>query len=250
MNDCRALLLDLDGTLIGPDETVSPAVAGAVERVSARIPVSIATGREPTQVVEFARELGLTAPQVSDNGALILDPATGNDLWSAPLGRDLARRAMRPIIETDCEFIATHPAGTITDLGDIDTWEITRISALDLNEVAAEKMVSQFPDGDGIEAVKVWLPYNNLWAVDFTREGVNKGTGMRALCKLMAINPSETIAVGDSYNDIPLLRAAGLGIAMGGSPDEVRDAADYTTGPVSEDGLAEAIERFVLPRLS
>ena len=249
MTECRALILDLDGTLIGADERVSPPVGAAVLRAAARIPVSIATGRERSDVIKYAGELGLTAPQVSDNGALILDPVTGGGLWSAPLGAEPSRKAMQPIIESGCEFIATHTGGTVTDVSELDTWELTRVSALDLSEEQAVRMVERMAGAAELDVVKVWLPYNDLWAVDFTRRGIDKGAGLRALCGLLGIDVSQTVAVGDSYNDIPLLRAAGTGIAMGGSPAEVREAAEHTVGHVSEDGLAEAIERFVLPAL-
>lgn len=132
MPEYKALILDLDGTLIGPDERISPRVAEAVKEVARKIGVSIATGRETGDVLKYAGELGLTWPQISDNGAMIIDPVSGEILWSAPLGEELSRRAMRPIIESGCEFFATHAGGTITDLAKLDTWELTRVSALDL----------------------------------------------------------------------------------------------------------------------
>ena len=245
----KALILDLDGTLIGPDELISPRVASAVREVAARIGVSIATGRETGDVLRYGRELGLTWPQISDNGAMIIDPSSGDSLWSAPLGEELSRRAMQPIIESGCEFFATHAGGAMTDLANLDTWELTRVSALDLDEADADAMIAGMADESGLDSVKVWLPYNRLWAVDFTRSGVNKGSALRTLCEMSDIAPSHTIAVGDSFNDLPLMETAGLGIAMGNAPQEVRDAARHVVPSVEEDGLAHAIERHVLPLL-
>lgn len=249
MPEYEALILDLDGTLIGPDELISPRVADAVREVAAKIGVSIATGRETGDVLRYAGELGLTWPQISDNGAMIIDPASGESLWSAPLGEELSRRAMRPIIESGCEFFATHAGGAVTDLSKLDTWELTRVSALDLNETAADAMIAGMSDESGLDSVKVWLPYNRLWAVDFTRSGINKGSALRILCEMMGIAPSHTIAVGDSFNDLPLMETAGLGIAMGNAPKEVRDAARHVVPSVEEDGLARAVERHILPLL-
>ena len=81
-----AAALDLDGTIIGPDEKISPAVREAVARLAARIPVFIATGREPADVLRYSKELGLTTPQLCDGGANILDPVRGVSVWNAPLG--------------------------------------------------------------------------------------------------------------------------------------------------------------------
>ena len=85
--------------------------------------------------------------------------------------------------------------------------------------------------------------------MDFTRSGINKGTALRVLCEMSDITPSQTIAVGDSFNDLPLMQTAGLGIAMGNAPDEVRNAARHVVPSVEEDGLAHAVERHILPLL-
>ena len=82
-----AATLDLDGTIIGPDEKISPVVHEAIARLARHMPVFISTGREPADVLRYSKELGLTAPQVSDGGANILDPVLGVSVWAAPLGR-------------------------------------------------------------------------------------------------------------------------------------------------------------------
>lgn len=160
MPEYKALILDLDGTLIGPDERISPRVAEAVKEVARKIGVSIATGRETGDILKYAGELGLTWPQISDNGAMIIDPESGDILWSAPLGEELSRKAMRPIIESGCEFFATHAGGAITDLANLDTWELTRVSALDLDVETADAMMESMANESGLDMVKVWLPYN------------------------------------------------------------------------------------------
>ena len=250
MPEFKALIIDLDGTLIGPDELISPPVADAARDVASKIGVSIATGRETGDVLKYAHELGLTWPQISDNGAMIIDPTSRENLWSGQiLGEDLSRRVMQPIIESGYNFFATHSDGAVTDLANLNRWDLIRISALDLDADAAQTMIERTSDEAELDSVKVWLPYNRLWAVDFTRKGVNKGSALEALCALTGIEPSQTIAVGDSFNDKPLMETAGFGIAMGNAPAEVRDAARYSVPPVEEDGLALAIRRYVMPLL-
>ena len=278
-------MLDLDGTLIGRDSQVSPRVSSAVGRVSDRIQVSIATGREPSDVVRFARQLKLEGPQISDNGALMLDPRTGATIWSSPLGVSVAAEILGRLDESTANFMATHPGGTVTDPADAVDLELTRISVLDLDEAAADSMVADFarsqviaagdsyndlplfeaaglriamadaPDElkelvvESTDVVKVYLPYNGFWAVDFTALGVNKATATQELARVSGADRSQVIAAGDSYNDLPLFEAAGLRIAMADAPDELKELADYIAPRVEEDGLAVAIDEFVLPRL-
>ena len=81
----RALVVDLDCTLINRSETISGRVKQAVEQVTKQIPVSIATGREMAHVIDFARQLALTSPQICDGGAMVLDPVTAVTIWCSPL---------------------------------------------------------------------------------------------------------------------------------------------------------------------
>ena len=79
---------------------------------------------------------------------------------------------------------------------------------------------------------------------------MDKGSGIARVGAMLGVDPVNMACVGDSYNDLPMFRVCGLPIAMGGSPEEIQAAADFTTLPVDEDGLAYAIDRYILPRVS
>ena len=150
---------------------------------------------------------------------------------------------------SSANFMATHPGGTVKDPADAVDLELTRISVLDLDEASADSMVADFAVVEGTDVVKVYLPYNGFWAVDFTALGVNKAAATQELARMSGADRSQVIAAGDSYNDLPLFEAAGLRIAMADAPAELKALADYIAPPVEEDGLAVAIDVFVLPRL-
>ena len=221
----RAAALDLDGTIIGPDELVTPAVKDAIQRLSARIPVFIATGREPQDVFEYAGQLGLTGPQLSDGGAAILDPVACKHVWSANLGPGLAPDVLGLIEQLEANFVATHVQGTFRRVTDIPDWDIVRISALDLSRESAECLVEQFSDHPRMSVILASLPYNGLWAVDFTLKGVDKGSGVTRMGEMLGVEPWRMVCVGDSYNDLPMFGACGLAIAMGGAPEDIKSEA-------------------------
>ena len=75
---------------------------------------------------------------------------------------------------------------------------------------------------------------------------MTKGTGLLALAAQLGISPEQTIAVGDADNDLPMLRAAGLGVAMGNANENARAAASVTVADNDHGGCAEAIRRFLL----
>ena len=243
----RAAALDLDGTIIGPDELITPAVKDAVARLSARIPVFIATGREPHDVFNYARQLGLTNPQLSDGGAAILDPVECRHIWSANLGPELAPEVLTLIGELEAHFVATHVEGTFRRISDIPDWDIVRISALDLSREDAEALTVRFRSHPRMSVILASLPYNGLWAVDFTLKGVDKGSGVGRMGEMLGVGPADMVCVGDSYNDLPMFAACGLSIAMGGSPEDIKSAAALAVPPVEEDGLAYAIDHHILP---
>jgi len=244
-----AAALDLDGTVIGPDENISPAVHEAIVRLAERIHVFIATGREPADVLRYANELGLKTPPLCDGGANILDPIQGVSTWAAPLGPVNAEAVVTRLREMGSAFVATHASGTASTFDDVPDWDLIRVSALDLDEDTADALATEFRRNKDMYVIKAVLPYNGLWAVDFTLAGVDKASGIARVGQTLGVNPTNTVAVGDSYNDLPMLEACGFSVAMGNAPPEVKDAAEFVAPSVAEDGLAVAINEYVLPRV-
>lgn len=244
-----AAALDLDGTVIGPEENISPTVRESIVRLAGLIPVFIATGREPADVLRYSKELGLTTPQLCDGGANILDPVRRVSTWTAPLGPINAELVVTRLREMGAAFVATHANGTASTFDDVPDWDLIRVSALDMDEATADTLAKEFSGNEDMYVIKAVLPYNGLWAIDFTLAGVDKASGISRVGDTLGVLPANIVAVGDSYNDLPMLEACGFSVAMGNAPLEVKAAADFVAPTVGEDGLAVAINEFVLPRL-
>ncbi len=244
-----AAALDLDGTIIGPDEKITPAVRDAIIQLSKKISVFIATGREPADALNYSRELGLSTPQLCDGGANILDPVREVSVWTAPLGPANAELVVTKLRQMGTAFVATHDNGTASTFDNVPNWDLIRVSALDMDEETADSLATHFSGHEEMYVVKAMLPYNGLWAVDFTLAGVDKAAGISRVGETLGVNPANMVAVGDSYNDLPMLEVCGLSVAMGNAPPEVRAAADFVVPTVENDGLAVAINDHVLPRL-
>ena len=127
------------------------------------------------------------------------------------------------------------------------------------NQLKVQKMTLNFyPAADGTlidrETVRKFLVsnpsittvcggYNNL---EFTRADANKGVGLRKLAEILGVNPDATMAIGDTENDLAIIEAAGIGVAMGNATDAVKARADYVTTTNTKGGVAAAIEHFIL----
>lgn len=126
------------------------------------------------------------------------------------------------------------------------------------HRLAVQKMLVNFyplPDGtfahrDEVKALLASYPeitflsggYHNL---EFTKAGTSKGSGLLFLCRLLGFSPEETMAIGDTQNDLDILQTAAVGVAMGNASDDVRDIADFVTLTNEEDGVAHALEHFI-----
>ena len=199
-------------------------------------------------MLRFAAQFGLHAPQVSDNGAVVLDPATGKTLHTFPMPAWQAEQVVRYLDARGVPFIATHALGTFSRVWTkIPSWDLARVSALDLDQAGADVIAGGIRARPGSARRQGVAAVQWAVAVDFTRVGVDKGSTAHKVAEMLGVGIDRIVAVGDSYNDISMLRECGLSIAMGDAPDEVLAVADRVVPSVDEDGLAVAIEEIILP---
>ncbi len=263
--EVRLLALDLDGTLIDHDLRLSPRLKRAVAAATASgVTVTLATGRMVRETLPYATQLGLTAPLVCHQGALISQGA--EVLYHQALPRVLAT----PVLS----FAQEHGIHVNVYIGDsLFVREMTRAAENyeryspgikiqvvgDLLPFMADREATKLLLIDKEGAVDSWWPtVRSQWSeamqvvrshanlVEFTHLDTSKGAALDFLSRRLNIPRETAMAIGDNHNDVSMIRWAGIGVAMGGGHPAVLAAADYVAPPFVEDGAAEAIERFVL----
>ena len=221
--------------------------------LATEIPVFICTGRERWSTEKFARELGLTSLQISDNGAVIVDPMSGWELvWSASIRLVAATSIIEELGHRGLGFFANNADHIFRDLRSAEGHELSIISALDMASDSADEIINYFRDSEFAEDVQVTkssLPYNGLWAVDFTPAGVDKGSALERVSDRLNICLDKIAAVGDSYNDIPMFKKCGFSLSMGEAPEQVQEFTDVTVPNQSDEGLIFAIEEIIRPAI-
>ena len=266
--------LDLDGTLLTDRKEITPRTRNVISRAIAEgIVVLVATGRPWMGVPEELREFPGMRYALTSNGARILDVQENIILEEHLLPPDSAKKALEicgkydtlqeiyfdgqgyapadKMAKVECYHKNPNmwdymrktriPVDDIFELLERENRGLDKVQALfaDMEERrAAGKELEAEPDLERVGSLK----YN----IEINAAGVNKGTGLVNLGRLLGIRREEIMACGDGDNDTVMLREAGFGVAMGNAEEQVKEAADYITLTNEEEGVAEAIEKFVL----
>jgi Cof subfamily protein (haloacid dehalogenase superfamily) len=260
------LIADIDGTLVPEDKVVRPGVVAAIKAAQSRgVRVCLATGRQPRSARRFVDAVGADAPTIVYNGGLLYDFRAGRALWTRPLPLADARRVL-PVLR---EFPETSPLVFVfnnvfaerrtpfIDLyarRDALTVELTPNFDQLLTEAPAKFLIiGNRPDLDRLSRALADLPgapINQVFSqrdyLEILPPGTNKGVALREMAKVVRIPLQQIVAVGDAMNDLSMLQAAGLGVAVEGSPPELLAAAGETCPRPEEEGVRVLIERLFL----
>lgn len=271
----RLVALDLDGTSLTSDGKITRRLSRAVREAQARgVVVTLATARRWTGATPYARVLGVEGALILYDGAMARAYPGGAVEMARPLDARLAQRAAEALAARGLRVVAQvggpdaerlFVSDTAGDSPWIDAYlanfpqQVTRVALSDLASAAPEalRLVSFGPEAmlrasldalDGLEAGWQVLPQGSYGVGEltiFAREA-SKGAGLRWLAASLGMSMAQTIAIGDHVNDLSMLRAAGLGVAMGNADPEIQAAANAVTASNDEDGAALAIERYIL----
>lgn len=244
----KAIICDVDGTLINAKISPLPSrrVAKAVDKISKKIHVGVATSRPFSFVKQIGKYLKLSGPSILIGGAQIADIATGKTLWEQVLDpKDykividmLEKEKINFFVNdngVDCEFNSSYVPN-----------KPYSVVPTKLTEKEADKIVKKLSRMPTLAAHKIYALSRGEFFMDITSATATKQHAILKLAQILNIQAHEIIGVGDGYNDFPLLMACGLKVAMRNAPDDLKAIADYVAPPVEEDGAADVIEKFLI----
>lgn len=266
----RLLFLDLDGTLLNDAKEITDGNRQALERTLQRgHGVIIATGRPLKSALEQARRLGVDKPgcyTIAYNGAVVYDWAKQDKVFSRALSKESVIRVFERANEIG-EHIQTYDSFDVLveARGDDDavrryckivsmTYRVIKDIRTDLMEDPVKCLVINYEKKDGLQKMQTWIRENvpqmdcffsSDYLLEVVPKGMNKGEAVKMLCKMLNVEIENAVACGDAANDLAMLQAAGIGVAMQNATDEVKAVADYiTTRDNNHDGVAEAADKF------
>ena len=267
----KLLVIDIDGTLLGKNGTISAEDRDALARVGALgIQVSLSTGRVAQASLRIINQLSLDGYHIFSDGALVSNPRKDKEVYVQLISRTVVRQAVEfaHLNEIDLEFYSTTHyfaeqetwatdirrqffgiEPTIVDCTNL--WERERIIKGTLTvsspeeRAKADKFCLQFKDSLDFSSTKS-PAYPDIDFINVLAPGVSKKKALKALASHLGISMNEIMAIGDGANDISVLDSVGLAIVMDNAPDEVKAVADYITLDVDHSGLAAAINKFLL----
>jgi len=244
----RALIVDVDGTLIPNkrDGMPSKKVTDVIAKASKLIRIGVATSRPYYMLAHIVDHLKLSGPSIINGGSQIIDTNSQKSLWGKTIdAQDFF--AISNILKTiPIPFFIHDDGKDITNLETYVPKKLFSIGALALSPKTADYIIDKVSHIPTIVVHKVPDWEKGKCSIIVTHVYATKQHGILEIAKILNIDTHEIIGVGDGGNDMPLLMACGLRVAMGNAVEDLKAIADYIAPPVEEDGVADVIEKFVL----
>jgi hypothetical protein len=263
----RLLVSDIDGTLVLPDKSLTPAALGAARKLAgAGIGLSLVSSRPARGMAGLVKALGLKLPFAAFNGGSLVAPdgslisakrlsaaaantaidlfrTRGITVWAFADDNWCLTDTSSPYVQRERRTVGFDPVVVANFDGIIDRIDkLVGVSGRPdlLTDVEAEAQGRL----EGLANAR----RSQTYYLDVTNPEADKGHAVRALCAEIGVPETETAVIGDQANDMAMFAVAGLAVAMGQGTDQVRAAADFVTEANTEDGFAKAVDRFILPR--
>ncbi|PZD94367.1 phosphoglycolate phosphatase [Paenibacillus sambharensis] len=247
MGNYRLIALDMDGTVLNDRQEISRENAEWIHRaMEAGITVCFSTGRGFESAVPYADQLGLATPMITVNGS---------EIWHQPhvlhkrtlMNAAMIKRLHELAMQSDVWFWAYAVEGLynrerwIKPADNYEGQHWLKFGYYTENDTLREGILAEISEWGGLE-----ITNSSPWNIELNPAGVSKAAALEELCGLLGITMQQVVAMGDSLNDLAMIRAAGLGVAMGNGQDAVKAEADFVTLTNDEHGVAHAIEHIVM----
>jgi len=265
----RLIATDLDDTLLNEKNALSERTMAALRAaMAAGCGVTLSSGRMMEAMLPFARKIGVNAPMLLYNGAMLYDHNTDETLYATRVPHDVALGVTR-IIEAAGSYVQVYPGkgyycqellertmayarqinvpATPTHMP-MSRWleehpgDVQKLLVIDTSAENADALQRRLREAypHGASFLKSKPHY-----IEIMPEGVNKGASMAKLAELLGLKRDEVMCFGDGQNDVPMLEFAGAGWAMANGCAEARACTPLIAPPNSEDGVAQVIERYL-----
>jgi len=262
------LAIDLDGTLLGSDKSISDANVNAVALArQAGVEVLIVSARPPFGMDEASRILGLDNILVAYNGAYVLDRVSGKMLLHHPMTSEEAKVSIQLIrehdlyvgyycgmewyVELECEEMRfeqrslRRAPNVVTDLIAYAPPQPDKLIVIDLNR---QDRLAAFHEATHELLPGLNIHYSSPVSIEIGSKDASKGLALSWIAEHLDIPRSEVMAIGDNFNDLSMFDVAGNAVAVGNAPEAVQAQAGIVVASNDMDGVAEAIYRWILSR--
>lgn len=276
--DIKAIVLDIDGTLLTSNQVISEKTKKALIAAQANgIKVILASGRPTTGMLELAEQLDLpeyAGLLVSYNGSRVTDCLTKEVLFNQALDIETGQAILAhlkkfdviPMIDKD-EYLYVNdvynnllhlPEGDFNIIeyeargGNFNLCEIDDLAAF-ANFPINKILIAAQPDYLQKQVAAIFAPFSETvtaafsapFYFEFTAKGIDKAKALKAVFPALGISANNVIAFGDGQNDRSIIEYAGIGVAMGNAAEELKMLADDVTFSCDEDGIAASLEKYL-----
>nr|WP_272508961.1 Cof-type HAD-IIB family hydrolase [Clostridium ganghwense] len=268
------ICLDMDGTLLNDDKIISERNKEAIKKAHDKgVKIAISTGRLFTSAKYYAEILGVEAPIIASNGAYIREKDKDDVIYEALLGKENCEKIWSIIekynffncfntydtVISNKPFPKEYPYYKLNEDLPEDRKINLEVSAnfqgvFERDKDKIVKAICLSEDYDRIRKAKEEIKAlgefevvsSSLNNFEIMKKGSSKGKAVEVLAGFYGLSREEVICMGDGENDLSMLQYVGMGIAMGNAEYYVKDNAKYVTDTNNNDGVAKAIEKFVL----
>ena len=268
----QLITLDMDGTLLNEEKMITEGCKKAMHDATLQNKyVVIATGRAISELEDYRNDFDDVTYVIAESGALVydykkdcvlakdcFDSKDVETIYALSKKQDIMIQwfmdGQAYVFDDQLHRLADYEMGMYQDLFDRSSNPIFDLDAfMEENKHSIEKMnlyhrdvesrMRTYDDAKDIDVDKVFA---EITSVEFSPKGVHKGKGLVTLCEHLGVDISETMSVGDSYNDMKIMETAGLAVAMKNSKPEILEMADVVVSDCDHDGCAEAIYQYLL----